>query len=111
MGFATLYPSYSGLSGETPRRHETASIPLRENIPIYRNSELRHMSNQPGPRKRGGSPVVRNAGRVAVDAAASAREVRAGRIALREPEASRGRAALSGSSRQHSSGNVDNAGR
>jgi hypothetical protein len=35
----------------------------------------------------------------------------AGRIALREPEASCRRAALSGSSRQHSSGNVDNVGR
>jgi hypothetical protein len=37
--------------------------------------------------------------------------LRAGRIALREPEASCGRAALLGSSRQHSSGNVDKAGR
>ena len=48
-----------------------SSIPSRKNIPLYRNSELRHRSKQPGPTKRGGSRVVRNAGRVAVDAAAS----------------------------------------
>ncbi len=68
--------------------------PLRKNIPLYRNSELRHTSRQPGPTKRGGSRVVRNAGRVAVDAAAPcARGAgRAGRPC--EPEASCGRAAL-----------------
>ncbi len=73
MGFASLYPSYeTGLtSGKTPR---TPSIPSIKNIPLYRNSELRHISTQPGPTKRGGSRVVRNAGRVAVDAAASARD-------------------------------------
>jgi len=48
---------------------------LAKNIPLYRNSELRHRSRQPGLTKRGGSRVVRNAGRVAVDAAASARRV------------------------------------
>ena len=69
-------------SGKTPRH---PSIPPRKNIPLYRNSELRHTSKQPGPRKRGGSRVVRNAGRVAVDAAASAREVRAGRVAPVSP--------------------------
>jgi NADPH-dependent glutamate synthase beta subunit-like oxidoreductase len=61
-------------------RRNTPSTPSRKNIPLYRNSELRHTSKQPGPTKRGGSRVVRNAGRVAVDAAASAREVRAGRV-------------------------------
>ncbi|MEY9460028.1 hypothetical protein ABH973_000441 [Bradyrhizobium ottawaense] len=77
-------------SGKTPATRQ----PLRANIPLYRNSELRHTSKQPGLTKRGGSRVVRSAGRVAVDAAAScARGVgRAGSPC--EPEASCGRAAL-----------------
>jgi len=64
-------------SGKTPA---TPSIPPRKNIPLYRNSELRHITKQPGPSKRGVSFVVRNVGRVAVDAAASARGARAGRV-------------------------------
>ena len=78
------------LSGKTPR---TPSTPSRKNIPLYRNSELRHRSTQPGPTKRGGSRVVRNAGRVAMDAAASCARG-AGRAGSPcEPEASCGRAA------------------
>lgn len=64
-------PSPVVASGKTPRRRKSPSTPLRKNIPLYRSSELRHKSKQPGPTKRGGSRVVRNAGRVAVDAAAS----------------------------------------
>jgi len=60
-------------SGKTPA---ILSSPPRKNIPLYRNSELRHKSKQPGLTMRGGSRVVRNAGRVAVDAAASARTVK-----------------------------------
>jgi hypothetical protein len=45
---------------------------------------------------------------LAVDATASGAKVRAGRIALREPEASCRRAALSGSSRHQVGGNVHN---
>jgi len=93
MGFAALYPSY-----ETARRAKHLTIPstpARKNIPLYRNSELRHTSKQPGPTKRGGSRVVRSAGRVAVDAAASARPV-AGRAGSPcESAATCGRTALS----------------
>jgi len=35
-------------SGKTP---DTPSIPSHKNIPLYRNSELRHKSKQPGPRR------------------------------------------------------------
>ncbi len=66
-------------------QNTSSSLP-RINIPLYRNSELRHTSKQPGLTKRGGSRVVRNAGRVAVDAAASAREVRAGRVVPVSPK-------------------------
>jgi hypothetical protein len=65
----------------------------------------------PGSPKRGDLVSSRFASRACGGRSSVGRErSRAGRIALREPKTSCRRAALSGSSRQHSSGNVDNVG-
>jgi hypothetical protein len=103
--------------------HETSQadtrprpLPVGQNTPpprqslsakIFHFTEIRNYGihrNSPARGKRGGSPVVRNAGRVAVDAAASARGVRAGRVVPVSPRPACGRTALSSSSRQHSFG-------
>ena len=83
---------------------------LVKNIPLYRNSDLSYVSPIPA-HLEGRSCVVTVASRACGGRGSVGHErSRAGRIALREPEASCGRAALLGSSRQHSSGSVDNAG-
>jgi len=65
----------------------------------------------PGSSLRGDHVVVIFASRVCGGRGSVAREsLRAGRIALREPKASRGRTALKGSSRQQFFSSVDRAG-
>ncbi|SPP95281.1 protein of unknown function [Bradyrhizobium vignae] len=82
----------------------------RENIPLYRNSELAYVSPIPAHSRGAIMEVVIVASRACGGRSSVVYEMsRAGRIALREPEASCGRAALSGSSRQHFGGNVHNA--
>jgi len=65
-------------------QNTSSSLP-RINIPLYRNSELRYPSVIPA-QEEGRSYVVTSVGRGAVDAAASAREVRAGRVVPVSPK-------------------------
>ena len=74
-----------------------ASSPLHKNIPLSRNSEIPYIPAHPGSPLRGDRVVVLIASRACGGRGSVGREQsRAGRIALREPKASRGRTELLG---------------